>query len=95
MILFLQISIIMQPCTNSISLPSFALHVCRCDLALLFLEIERVLRPGGWLLVREHQRFEPLLWSLAESFHWELKYSETQTDEILKVYEKGFWRPDA
>jgi len=70
-----------------------ALLLCRCDAPLLFLELDRILRPGGHLLFRERRKDSSLITRLAASLHWELKKSFNQSGEELHVYQKTFWRP--
>lgn len=70
-----------------------AMLLGRCDAPLLFLELDRILRPGGWLLFRERRRDRTLITKLAESMHWELKRYLNQSDEELHAFQKTYWRP--
>ena len=65
----------------------------RCEVADIFLEMDRILRPNGWVIIREVNYFQSIAEKLASSLHWELKYSKVSTNEVLLAYQKTFWRP--
>ena len=66
----------------------------RCEVADIFLEMDRILRPNGWVIIREEGYYRSIAENLASSLHWELKYSKNTTDEVLLAYQKTFWRPE-
>ncbi|KAM0941230.1 putative S-adenosyl-L-methionine-dependent methyltransferase [Dioscorea sansibarensis] len=61
----------------------------RCDLVEIAVEMDRILRPGGWVLVQDTiemiQKIQPILSSL----HWETTFYNQQ----FLVCKKGLWRP--
>ncbi|XP_039132297.1 probable methyltransferase PMT23 isoform X1 [Dioscorea cayenensis subsp. rotundata] len=61
----------------------------RCDLVEVAMEMDRILRPGGWVLVQDTiemlQKIQPILISL----HWET----TLHNQKFLVCKKGLWRP--
>lgn len=52
-------------------------------------EMDRILRPGGYLVVQDTVDMINELWPILESLHWSLTLHQ---DKFL-VGEKGFWRP--
>ncbi|CAI9108073.1 OLC1v1007592C1 [Oldenlandia corymbosa var. corymbosa] len=63
----------------------------RCDIIDVFVEIDRLLRPGGTLLVRDTNDMVDMLGPILKSMHW----STTLYDADFLVAEKTFWRPAA
>lgn len=60
------------------------------------LEFDRILRPGGFVIIRERHGYVPTIRSIAEGgLHWQLKRNVTEQDEVLLSYEKTLWRPEA
>lgn len=60
------------------------------------LEFDRILRPGGFVIIREHQGYVPAIRGIAEGgLHWELKKNVIEQGEVLLTYEKTMWRPKA
>lgn len=60
------------------------------------LEFDRILRPGGFAIIREHKSHIATVRGIAEGgLHWKLKRNVTEQDEVLLSYEKELWRPDA
>ncbi|KAL3524006.1 hypothetical protein ACH5RR_016840 [Cinchona calisaya] len=62
----------------------------RCDIIDVLVEVDRVLRPGGILLVQDTIEMITKVRSILETLHW----STTVQQEQFLVGEKGFWRPD-
>lgn len=67
----------------------FAISFVRCDLVEIAAEIDRILRPGGYLLVQDTMDKINKLRPILESLHWSLTLHQ---DQFL-VGKKGFWRP--
>ncbi|CAI5465867.1 unnamed protein product [Closterium sp. Yama58-4] len=56
-------------------------EVGRCDIASVLLEMDRLLRPEGWAVFRDHARMGGTILNLASSFHWRLKFNQTEGGE--------------
>ncbi|CAF1700870.1 hypothetical protein HID58_052250 [Brassica napus] len=61
----------------------------RCEIVQVVAEIDRVLRPGGYLVVQDTMETIKELESILGSLHWSTKIHQ---DRFL-VGRKGFWRP--
>ncbi|KAL5709788.1 hypothetical protein ACHQM5_020433 [Ranunculus cassubicifolius] len=61
----------------------------RCELVDVAIEMDRILRPGGWLVVQDKMEIMTKLASLLRSLHWETNFYQAQ----FLVARKGFWRP--
>lgn len=61
----------------------------RCEIAAVAAEMDRILRPGGWLLVQDKMEIITKVASLLRSMHWDTTLYQ---DQFL-VCRKGFWRP--
>lgn len=61
----------------------------RCDIIDLAVEMDRILRPGGYLLVQDTMENIKKLNPVLRSLHW----STTLYQGQFLVGEKGFWRP--
>lgn len=62
----------------------------RCDIIDAAVEIDRILRPGGWVLVQDSLEMINKLRPILHSLHW----STTLFQEQFLVGKKGFWRPN-
>lgn len=65
---------------------------CRADLTLL--EMDRILRPQGWVILREKLSIIDQISPIIESLHWEVRLKYLDGEEQLLVLQKGFWRPE-
>ncbi|KAK3042125.1 hypothetical protein RJ639_001827 [Escallonia herrerae] len=61
-----------------------------CDIIDVAVEMDRILRPGGFLLVQDTMEIINKLSSILHSLHWSITVSQNQ----FLVGKKGFWRPD-
>lgn len=61
----------------------------RCDIVEVAAEIDRVLRPGGYLLVQDNVEMLNKITPVLKSLHWTVNLHQ---DQFL-VGKKGFWRP--
>ncbi|XP_044462499.1 probable methyltransferase PMT23 isoform X1 [Mangifera indica] len=61
----------------------------RCDIISVAAEMDRILRPGGYLLVQDTMDMINKLRPIFLSLHWSVNVSQ---DQFL-VGKKGFWRP--
>lgn len=65
------------------------IFLVRCDLVEIVAEVDRILRPGGYLLVQDTKDMINKIRPILESLHWSLTLHQ---DQFL-VGKKGFWRP--
>lgn len=64
----------------------------RCNLVPVVTEIDRIVRPGGNLIVRDESSVIGEVEALLKSLHWEI----TSTNlEGLLCGKKGMWRPSS
>ncbi|CAI5499258.1 unnamed protein product [Closterium sp. Naga37s-1] len=56
-------------------------EVGRCDITAVLLEMDRLLRPEGWAVFRDHARMGGSILNIAASFHWRLKFNQTEGGE--------------
>ncbi|KAF9596685.1 hypothetical protein IFM89_012884 [Coptis chinensis] len=61
----------------------------RCDIEDVVVEMDRIMRPGGWLLIQDIMETVTKLTPILRSLHWETTLYEGQ----YLVGKKGFWRP--
>lgn len=66
----------------------------RCKLVAVMVEVDRILRPGGRLIVRDSMETMHEVESMAKSLHWEVPKSYSQDNEGLLFVEKTMWRPN-
>ncbi|XP_024376976.1 probable methyltransferase PMT11 isoform X1 [Physcomitrium patens] len=67
----------------------------RCNIAHIVLEMDRILRPGGWVLVRETNDMVYRVEALAKSVRWKTRILETESgpfgkDKLLSC-QKPLW----
>lgn len=67
----------------------------RCNIAHIVLEMERILRPGGWALIRESNEMAYRVQVLAISMRWKTRILETESgpfgkDKLLSC-QKPLW----
>lgn len=56
----------------------------RCNIAHIVLEMDRILRPGGWVLVRESNEMAYRVQALAQSIRWKTRILETESGPFGK-----------
>lgn len=61
----------------------------RCDILDVVVEIDRILRPNGYLVVHDSMEILNKLTPILRSLHWSVSLHQ---DQFL-VGRKGFWRP--
>lgn len=66
----------------------------RCNLVDTILEMDRILRPQGWVIVRDTAMIVKQLLPVMQSLHWRTNIKITQTEENLIVAQKRSWRPE-
>ncbi|KAK9053334.1 hypothetical protein SSX86_029967 [Deinandra increscens subsp. villosa] len=70
--------------------PSIA---CRCKLASVIAEVDRILRPEGKLIVRDNVETIAEIEDMAKSLHWNIRMTYNKEQEGLLCVEKTLWRP--
>ncbi|KAL8161042.1 hypothetical protein V2J09_012531 [Rumex salicifolius] len=61
----------------------------RCDIIDVVVEVDRVLRPDGWFVMRDSKELMNKVSAILHSLHWTVKIQDGQ----YLVGHKGFWRP--
>ncbi|KAI8540135.1 hypothetical protein RHMOL_Rhmol09G0238700 [Rhododendron molle] len=62
----------------------------RCDIMQVAVEMDRILRPGGFVLVQDTVEMINVLTPIFRSLHWSIDLFQEQ----FLLGKKGFWRPD-
>jgi hypothetical protein len=57
-------------------------------------EVDRIVRPGGRLIVRDDTETISDVESIVKSLHWEVRLSYSQDKEGLLFAQKTMWRPN-
>lgn len=65
----------------------------RCKLIPVMAEVDRIIRPGGTLIVRDEPNTIKEVEALLKSLHWEITYTKEQ--EGMLCAKRGTWRPDS
>ncbi|XP_041021047.1 probable methyltransferase PMT27 isoform X1 [Juglans microcarpa x Juglans regia] len=66
----------------------------RCKLAPVMVEVDRIVRPGGKLIVRDESSTIGEVENLLKSLHWEVHLTFSKNQEGMLSAQKGNWRPD-
>ncbi|XP_047074171.1 probable methyltransferase PMT26 [Lolium rigidum] len=66
----------------------------RCELLGVIVEVDRIARPGGRLIVRDDMETISEVESIVKSLHWEVRLSYSQDKEGLLFVQKTMWRPN-
>ncbi|GAA0142738.1 methyltransferase [Lithospermum erythrorhizon] len=67
----------------------------RCKIDPLIVEIDRVLRPGGKLIVRDESGIIEEVERFLRSLHWEIHMTFSKNQEGMLSAEKTEWRPNS
>ncbi|KAJ7528527.1 hypothetical protein O6H91_15G007200 [Diphasiastrum complanatum] len=65
----------------------------RCSIMKTLVEIDRILRPEGWIIFRDRTEIFDQIEPIAKSLHWDIHVSYKQEHEQLLVAQKTMWRP--
>ncbi|KAJ6353259.1 hypothetical protein OIU76_002302 [Salix suchowensis] len=65
----------------------------RCQLAPVLAEVDRIVRPGGKLIVRDESSAIGEVENLLKSLHWEVHLIFSKDQEGVLSAQKGDWRP--
>ncbi|KAJ9177832.1 hypothetical protein P3X46_013002 [Hevea brasiliensis] len=66
----------------------------RCNLVAVVVEVDRILRPEGKLIVRDNVETVSELENIVRSMHWEVRMTYSKDKEGLLYVEKSIWRPE-
>ncbi|KAL0928165.1 hypothetical protein M5K25_000033 [Dendrobium thyrsiflorum] len=66
----------------------------RCSIVSVMAEIDRIMRPGGKLIVRDESTVTNELESLLKSLHWEVQLIFSKDNKGIIAAEKSDWRPE-
>ncbi|KAA8531937.1 hypothetical protein F0562_006346 [Nyssa sinensis] len=67
----------------------------RCKLVPVMAEIDRIVRPGGKLIVRDESSTIGEVENLLKSLHWEVHLTFSKNQEGILSAQKSDWRPDS
>ncbi|KAJ0253633.1 methyltransferase PMT27 [Hirschfeldia incana] len=67
----------------------------RCNLVPVMAEVDRIVRPGGKLIVRDEASVIREIENMLKSLHWDVHLTFSKHQEGILSAQKGFWRPDA
>nr|GLL38760.1 probable methyltransferase PMT26 [Ipomoea trifida] len=65
----------------------------KCNLMGLVVEVDRILRPEGKLIVRDHTETITELENILKSMHYDIRMTYSNGDEGLLCVQKTMWRP--
>ncbi|CAI7899412.1 unnamed protein product [Closterium sp. NIES-53] len=69
-------------------------HRRGCDVVDVMLEMDRVLRPMGYVIIRETNATAAVVESVAAALHWKpLDSYKRNTDDTVLAFQKTMWRP--
>ncbi|WOL11840.1 hypothetical protein Cni_G20604 [Canna indica] len=66
----------------------------RCKLLPVMVEVDRILRPGGKLIVRDNGKTIQEMESMAKSLNYKVRMTFSKESEGLLCVEKTMWRPE-
>lgn len=66
----------------------------RCNIVPLIAEVDRIVRPGGKIIVRDDSATATEVESLLKSLHWNVRLTFSEKQEGMVFAEKSDWRPD-
>lgn len=65
---------------------------CKQPVAIV-VEMDRILRPGGWAIIRDKAEILDPLEEILRSLHWEIRMTFRQDKEGILCAQKTVWRP--
>lgn len=68
--------------------------VYRCKLVAVVVEVDRILRPEGKLIIRDNVETINELENMLKSMHWEVRLTYSKDNEGLLCVQKSMWRPN-
>ncbi|XP_009798747.1 probable methyltransferase PMT27 [Nicotiana sylvestris] len=67
----------------------------RCKIVAVLAEIDRIVRPGGYLIVRDDSATTKEVENLLKSLHWEIRKTISHNQVGILSAQKTLWRPSA
>lgn len=58
------------------------------------MEVDRIVRPGGKLIVQDESSTVREIEDLLKSLHWEVRMTFSQNQDGMLSAQKTFWRPE-
>ncbi|KAH1125449.1 hypothetical protein GLYMA_06G119400v4 [Glycine max] len=65
----------------------------KCNKVAVIAEVDRILRPEGYLVIRDNVETIGEIESLAKSLQWDIRLTYSKNGEGLLCIQKTFWRP--
>lgn len=65
----------------------------RCKFVSVMAEVDRILRPGSWLVVKDDSETIFEVESMARSLRWKIQFTQSKDNEGLLCVQKMMWRP--
>ncbi|KAL0928738.1 hypothetical protein M5K25_000657 [Dendrobium thyrsiflorum] len=65
----------------------------RCNLLPVIVEVDRILRPQGILIVRDDMKTISEIQNILKSLHWDIRLTYSKEPEGLLCMQKKMWRP--
>lgn len=65
----------------------------RCNILAVIAEVDRILRPEGYLVIRDNVETIGEIESMAKSLHWDIRLTYSKNGEGFLCIQKTFWRP--
>lgn len=65
----------------------------KCNIVTVIAEVDRILRPEGYLIIRDNVETIGEIESMAKSLHWDIRLTYFKNGEGLLCIQKTFWRP--
>jgi hypothetical protein len=67
----------------------------RCAVPPVVVEVDRIVRPGGSIIVRDEAAAVGEVKKLLRSLHWDVRLTFSKDDQGVLYAEKSNWRPEA
>ncbi|KAG5050438.1 hypothetical protein JHK85_011541 [Glycine max] len=65
----------------------------KCNILAVIAEVDRILRPEGYLVIRDNVETIGEIESMAKSLHWDIQLTYSKNGEGFLCIQKTFWRP--
>ncbi|KAE9608937.1 putative S-adenosyl-L-methionine-dependent methyltransferase [Lupinus albus] len=65
----------------------------RCNMVAVIAEVDRILRPEGYFIVRDNVETIGKIEKIAKSLNWDIRFTYSKGGEGLLCVQKTFWRP--
>ncbi|KAH1255796.1 putative methyltransferase PMT25 [Glycine max] len=65
----------------------------KCNILAVIAEVDRILRPEGYLVIRDNVETIGEIESMAKSLHWDIRLTYSKNGEGFLCIQKTFWRP--